>query len=273
MPIIAVNQPASGLDIYLRFNGILTDPLSISYNIKEPNLVTVASGNGFKRSVGHYDARNSTIPSGYDTTSSWQIAWTFVSPGGVTSTATEEFTVTAALVSAFTNIDNVIEIIKTNMGLDTEYTQTEYETFISKALRRLNRRLFFTGTTSVLSISSSTGSITPTPNDTIFDLIILQSECLISKNIRRQAVSKGIRVRDGDSEIDTTAGFSGHSDVVKDFCGELEDAIKDYLVNHDGAGQHGDMIGYADQEIYEVLDHNGDAYNERELSSPFDEVY
>lgn len=265
MPIIAVNQAASGLDIYLRFNGVLTDPTSITYEIKEPGDTVVGSDNGYKRSVGHYDARSTTIPSGYSITSPWTITWTYISPGGVTSSSAEEFTVTSSMEAAFTNIDNIIDIIKIDMGLTTEYTDSQYETLISKALRRLNRKI---GTS--LSISQTTGTIDPSPTDTILDLIILQTECLIAKNRRGQAVSKGIRVRDGDSSIDTTASFSGHESVVRDYCDELDKAIDDYRAISDGAATYGDIVWYGNSPVTEELDHDGESYNDRDWTSPFD---
>jgi hypothetical protein len=268
MAIIAVGTAASGLDIYLRdAAGQLTDPTSISYDIIEPGGTTVADDVApYKRAIGHYDARTTTIPSGYSTSLAWTITWTFTSTGGVTSSASEEFTVSVGLTGAFTNIDNTIEQVKTNIAAtDTELTDNQWEILVVKALARLNRRLGIS-----LSYNESTGTIVPTPNDTVHDLIILQIECMLAKRRHAEAVSKGIRVRDGDSEIDTTAGFGGYKTVVGDVCGELEKAIQDYLINTEGPGEHGDTVWHGNTPVYDDHDHDGQADHTRWYDSPFD---
>jgi hypothetical protein len=277
MAIVQQLTAASGLDIFLRDgNGNLTDPISITFDIKEPAGTTVHDDvAGFKRSIGHYDARNAVIPSGFDTTSAWQIIWTFTSTGGVTKSAIEEFTVTAGLSSSFTNVDEISNQIREDIAITAgEFTETQIEIFIVKSLNRLNRRLLLTGTTLELIFNDSTGTITPTPNADIQDLIVLQAECLITGSRQASAVSKGIRVRDGDSEIDTTAGFGGHNDVSRNLCGDLDKAIEDYLWNKKGAAQNGQIVWYGNQRIQEDMDHDGQGSQlTRDFSSPFDPTH
>jgi hypothetical protein len=42
----------------------------------------------------------------------------------------------------------------------------------------------------------------------------LKAACLFSMNDYQKAVGAGIRVRDGDSEVDTTGRFKGYSDII-----------------------------------------------------------
>lgn len=269
--LIPVGLPASGLDIFLRFQGVLTDPLSISYDIIEPALTTVASGVGFKRSTGHYDARNSVIPSGFSISEAWTITWTFTSPVGVTSSLSENFTVVAALVPSFDNLTNIKNDIKTDLGITTEFTDTELTTFIQKALNRLNRRLNYVGTSQELSFDSGLGVILPTPSTALLDLITLQSECLIASRSRVSAVAKGIRVRDGDSEIDTTASFGGHNAIVRELCEELTLGINQFLYNQAGVAQHAKVSWYGNRRIEADMDHDGQGTGRtRDFTSPFD---
>lgn len=275
--IIAVNTAASGLDIFLRFQGVLTDPSAITYQITEPGSTVVGSGSGFRRSVGHYDARNSTIPSGFSTSAAWMITWTFTSPAGVTSTACENFTVVDSLTASFDSVQNVRDQVKLDLGLTTEYTDAQLTSFIEKAINRLNRRLEYTGTSNEISLNSTTGVITPTPNSTIQDFLVMQTECLIVKRDRRIAVGKGIRVKDGETEIDTTASFRGFNDVVTDICGELDEAIKDFIEDEDkvtyqtAAAQNAENVWYGNSNICETMDHNGQGDSrERCEVSPYD---
>ena len=60
--------------------------------------------------------------------------------------------------------------------------------------------------------------ISPDPtvvNDTeAIALFGLKAACMLNLNAYQAAVSTGIRVRDGDSEVDTTGGFKGYSDII-----------------------------------------------------------
>jgi hypothetical protein len=270
--IIQVLTAASGLDIFLRdqATGQLADPTDIDYQIRIPDGTPVESGAGFRRSVGHYDARNSIIPSGYDITEPWSIKWTFTSAAGVTSTATEEFTVVSELSPSFSNIQGLVDFVKLDLGLsDTDFTQAELEGFIEKALNRLNRKLKWTGTSNELSINSSTGLIEPTPNSSTTDLIIMQTECIMVKQLSRIAVGRGIRIRDGDTEIDTSVKFAGFGRIVDDYCNELNDAITNFLVGESSSG--GALVDYSTMRIKETMSHSGQGSGrERLRESPFE---
>jgi len=268
MANININTPASGLDVFLRFGNMLSDPTEISYTIKEPGGSNIGSGVGFKRSVGHYDARNTVIPSGF-ADEVWKIIWDFTAPTNITSTFTEEFCVETQLVIIPIDVNDIIDQISVDLDLGDTYTDEELAVFIKKALNRLNRKLRFCGTDLEMTFDSMTGEVTPTPNCTILDLILLQVECMILKSSRITAVGKGIRVRDGDSEVDTTAGFSGRNAVVSDACSELTDAIKDFLWQQ--TANDGEIIWYGNSRIIGIMDHNGEGTGaERDFSSPFD---
>lgn len=45
-------------------------------------------------------------------------------------------------------------------------------------------------------------------------LMTLKAACIFDTNRYQGGVSQGIRVRDGDSEVDTTAGFTGYKDIL-----------------------------------------------------------
>lgn len=162
----------------------------------------------------------------------------------------------------------------------TSFTDTQWAYLADKSVRRLNRKLRTEGENSQLSISgvdssgvivrSDSGSI----SDSLADIVLLQVECLVAKNIRRSSVGKGIKVRDGDSEIDTTASFGGHNMVVSDACSELDSAIKEFLSNDpestSDASTYGALITYDNSNIIVDADHNGDSGGTRDYSSPFD---
>lgn len=46
-------------------------------------------------------------------------------------------------------------------------------------------------------------------------LFTLKASCMLSLNSYQTAIKGGIRVRDGDSEVDTTTGFGGYRDLLK----------------------------------------------------------
>ncbi|MCK5610121.1 hypothetical protein KAR91_50070 [Candidatus Pacearchaeota archaeon] len=273
---VVVGAPPSGLDIFTRFGGVLTDASAITFNINSPasGILTPSGVAGFRRSVGHYDARNfGNMPSGH-AVNGWSITWTVTSPAGVTNTATEDFVVATSMETAFTNIDDITGQVKLDLAVsDDKFTSAELETFLEKALNRLNRRLNFTGTTSELSISQTTGAVIPTPNSSIQDLIVLQMECLMAQQRYSDSLGGSIRVKDGDSEIDKTAGLTANKDIVKRICEELDAAILDYLSNDvtEGAGVHGALVTYDNSKVITDSDHDGEGTGrQRDWTSPFD---
>lgn len=273
---VVVGAAPSGLDIFTRFGGVLTDPLSITFNIREPggSVLSPSGVAGFKRSTGHFDARSfGAMPSGF-AVNGWFIDWTVTSPAGVTSTASEEFVVAASMATAFTNIDDITGQVKLDLSIaDSKFTAAQLETFLDKALNRLNRKLRLTGTAAELSISQTTGAVTPAPDASIQDLIVLQMECLMAQQRYSDSLAGGIRVKDGDSEIDKTSGLRANQDIVKRICDELDAAILDYLANDpsQGAGEFGELVTYDNSKVITESDHQGEGAGRlRDWSSPFD---
>ncbi len=66
-----------------------------------------------------------------------------------------------------------------------------------------------------------TPEITPDPTDiSTYDqaaiaLFSLKAACILNMNSYQSSVKNGIKVRDGDSEVDTTGGFKGFQDILK----------------------------------------------------------
>lgn len=61
--------------------------------------------------------------------------------------------------------------------------------------------------------------ITPDPvsesDNAAIALITLKTACIMNINQIQSSVKTGIRIKDGDSSVDTTAGFGGYSDILK----------------------------------------------------------
>lgn len=281
MVAVAQGQASSGLDVFVRIQTTLTDPSSgPTYVIKEPAGTTIGTGSGFRRSIGHYDARDTVIPSGFDITSQWTIEWLASSATNIQSSGTESFTVTSSFNFGFAEVipeaTSITDSVKLDLGLTDEYTSAEYNSFIDKAVKRVNRRLCFTGTSNRMTFNADTGLITPTPNDTVLDILILQIECFVVTLDRKTAVGKGIRVKDGETEIDTTASFGGFDDQVKAVCEELKDAVSDYLKKQDKesfsdvVSENAEVIWYGNTNIREDLLHSGQGSNTRYSTSPYE---
>jgi hypothetical protein len=62
-------------------------------------------------------------------------------------------------------------------------------------------------------------TITPDPtvvgDDTFIALVPLKSTCILNQGEFKQALGQGIKVRDGDSAIDTSVSFGGWTDILK----------------------------------------------------------
>jgi len=69
----------------------------------------------------------------------------------------------------------------------------------------------------VFDISNITISPDPIINkDSISQaLLSLKSACILTQGEFRKALGQGIKVRDGDSQIDTSVSFKGYTDILK----------------------------------------------------------
>ncbi len=81
-----------------------------------------------------------------------------------------------------------------------------------------------------------TPDITPDPveiNDSeAVALFGLKAACILSMNAYQSAVGKGIKVRDGDSEVDTTGTFRGYKDILEvGPCGAYTKLLKQITIN------------------------------------------
>jgi len=78
---------------------------------------------------------------------------------------------------------------------------------VIKAARRVNRQLCLFGTESEIVIDSSTGELTSLDNGTLEDLVLMQSECLLSQRDYILDLSTdqiGIKVVDGEQSLDNS---------------------------------------------------------------------
>jgi len=183
-------------------------------------------------------------------------------------------------MAAINTASGIKERAELDLGLtDTAYTNAQWDSFTERSVSRINRKLNLEDQDGELVYTSGTyvRSDAADVSQSVSDIVLLQAECIIAKGLRRSAVSKGIRVKDGDSSIDTTAGFDGHGGVVEDICGELSQAIIDYKVqdpdSEAGAAAFGELITYDNSNVRTDKSHNGDSAGERDYTSPFDDDY
>ena len=169
-------------------------------------------------------------------------------------------------MSTIIDQNDLIDDVVTDMG--DAITASGALNYVGKSIRRLNRRLHITGTSGAISVNAS-GVITA-PSEELVDILCLQIECLIVKTNQGNAISKGIKIKSGSDSVDTTAGFGGFQNLVGNVCGELKDAITDYLteVGDTAVVDGGDVVWYGDQrEYWEGEDFDNSRKNFR---SPFD---
>ncbi len=63
-------------------------------------------------------------------------------------------------------------------------------------------------------------------------LFSLKAACILNTNAYQSAVGKGIKVRDGDSEVDTTGSFKGYKDIIEvGPCGSYTKLLKQMTLN------------------------------------------
>lgn len=221
------------LDLFVKAGPVLFDPSPIpTYSIVDASSFFQGSGNGYRINIGHYDARNFTVPSSGNL-GTWTVTWTVGS-----TTKIETFNVLAPSLtlgdSAVNPIDRMVDNIRIDIGdyYGQIFAESLIHRYIIKAVMRLNRELGIasgkvrpTGITPgglgapmrmpaiVLDLDSRT--ITPN-NDEIKDIIILQSEVLITHAemaTLRRASSAGAGA-DGATLIASASGIATSSDGI-----------------------------------------------------------
>lgn len=118
------------------------------------------------------------------------------------------------------------------------FTDAQIIQMAQKAARRLNRRLNLFGTVNEISISNA-GEMTP-DSGALYDLILLQVECMIlnreiSDELSGGGAGGGISIRDGEQSFDSKKTGNDRVDYMNSKhgpCQELEDAIRDYLYDN-----------------------------------------
>jgi hypothetical protein len=92
-------------------------------------------------------------------------------------------------------------------------------------------------------------TISPDPiatSDSIFQgLVPLKSACILNQGNFQTAVTQGIKVRDGDSAIDTTVGFRGYKDILEFGPCAIYDKLRWDIQSGKAAGKSAGEIGIA----------------------------
>jgi hypothetical protein len=80
----------------------------------------------------------------------------------------------------------------------------------------------------------SAGKISPDPTNPnslepiAMALFSLKAACILTTNDYQKAVGGGIRVKDGDSEVDTTTAFKGYKDILEiGPCGSYQKLVRE----------------------------------------------
>jgi len=89
------------------------------------------------------------------------------------------------------------------------------------------------------NISSLTISPDPIVNEdsTFIALIPLKAACILIQGEFKQALGQGIKVRDGDSAIDTSVSFRGYRDILEFGPCKAYEKLKWSLLASDGIGK------------------------------------
>jgi hypothetical protein len=177
-----------------------------------------------------------------------------------------------ATIPAGNDITNLIRFIRMDIGDDDTtqtYTDTQLITTVSKSTLRVDydlgvglsqatsggyiqfaQSLSGTSTSTFLASGAfyvSSGIVTSTIPNQLFNLILLKSECILAKRSHFDSAGKAIRVRDGDTEIDTSVGFGGLQQLTAGEggpCAEYDKALAGYL-KWLQAQLEGDITDYA----------------------------
>lgn len=122
---------------------------------------------------------------------------------------------------------------------------------LKKAARRVNRKMCLFGTADEIVIDDVGDMTSPDPetHGSLYDLVLLQAECMIASREFQSELRDGgggVMVDDGEQTVDTRAvGVARGSFFDSPFspCAELKEAIRDEKLNRTGGpGGPGKMV-------------------------------
>ena len=141
-------------------------------------------------------------------------------------------------------------------GVTLTYTDAQLNIFIRQALNLLSTKVAI-----AITINTSTGEFSSDPGAEQAALISLQVQCLIARRDFKTAAGKGVRVKQDENEVDTSAGLTGlQSTVDGDYspCAELDRLVVLYLSSvNGGVADNAEAIWSGNSRIYEDVDHDG----------------
>lgn len=166
----------------------------------------------------------------------------------------------------------IITSLRTDLGDDgttQSFTDDQYKIFIGKASSYLNMRLYNVDGSGVsipvYNWSSGTATFGNVFSDTMFSLLLMSVECMIQKRRYITSISKGIKVQDGDTSIDTSVSFGGHNQLLGHpkfgVCTQVEKLIDELNRSTGGPENYGNMIWKGNMRNYQEHDHSDGTFN------------
>ncbi len=170
-------------------------------------------------------------------------------------------------------IQPYIDTVRATLGPNsTDFTNEDLAAIVVYSANKINLKLSLSPAIGYIPAASG---FSPEPSDDIACFIVMQSNCTTAKKSSAIALGKGIRVRDGDSEIDTSVGFGGLGAFQDAICDELDELIELYRSGGIGAETpsvasiYGCSVGYAQSKKSELVqDEFGSPFRRRKIS-PF----
>ena len=129
--------------------------------------------------------------------------------------------------------------------MSSRFSDAQVVVILKKAARRINRKLWLTGTSEEIVVDTSTGEITPN-NEDLKDLVLMQAECMIAQREASEELNEGnagVLVKDGEQRVDTRGvGLARGTffDSPHGVCSELKSCLIEAQLERNG--NNGKMI-------------------------------
>lgn len=173
----------------------------------------------------------------------------------------------------YTVIDQIRAVIGDDDPVNERFTDDQINSLINVACNRLQ------AAAATFLISISDGELSKVPTPTEYALLVMQVQCILANRDLNSAIRKGVRVKQDENEVDTSAGLSAFIQAVTGkggICDQLKDAIKDYITNGDtdgsAAAQYGENIWSGNRNVYDDVTHNGQFSERKNFPRGFDNI-
>ena len=128
----------------------------------------------------------------------------------------------------------MIRVIINDLGDDPSYNDSRLQQLLVVSALYIDQELSFSTS---YTISMTACSISPEPDDTFINLMVLKAACILARGTQRVDANQGYVIQDGPSKIDGRQVAVEQKNIAKDYCADYESAAEQHRLGSAAGGR------------------------------------